>query len=251
MSPEALAPPERPLTGYQEVLDYLRREMSLGRIRVGDRLPSERKLSEHLGVARETLRQALRMLEGSGDIVVQRGSRGGAVVQSTPVDAAQSLRHVVEHQDAILDAIEFRSIVESAAARLAALRRTPEDLAALARAQANLLAADTLHDCRDFDTAFHLALANASGNREITHAVEEARVKMFRMVDVIDYEFLRDSSHAAHERVLDALQAGDAERAAAEMRAHLTTTRDEFEQIISAHGEVPSTTEPAQQTPAS
>ena len=42
MSPEALAPPERPLTGYQEVLDYLRREMSLGRIRVGDRLPSER-----------------------------------------------------------------------------------------------------------------------------------------------------------------------------------------------------------------
>lgn len=235
ISPDALVPPEKPLSGYQEVLDYLRREMSLGRIRVGDRLPAERKLSERLGVARETLRQALRVLEGSGDIVVQRGSRGGAVVQSAPIDIAQTLQHITAHKDDILDVIEFRTIVESAAARLAADRRSPTDLAALDQAQADLLAADSLHACRDHDTAFHLAIAHASGNREITLAVEDARVKMFRMVDVIDYEFLRDSSYAAHERILSAIRAGDADRAAAEMGTHLAITRDEFEHIVSTH----------------
>ena len=50
----------QPVSGYQAVAGFLRREMALGRIRPGDRLPPERKLAEQLGVSRETLRQALR-----------------------------------------------------------------------------------------------------------------------------------------------------------------------------------------------
>ncbi|MBU3994479.1 MAG: FCD domain-containing protein [Actinobacteria bacterium] len=235
IDPQALSLPEKHLSGYAEVLEHLRREMTLGRIRVGDRLPSERKLSEHLGVARETLRQALRMLEGSGHLVIQRGSRGGAVVQSVPVDQAEVLRRVVERQDEIFAVIEFRSVVEAAAAGLAAQRRTTDDVTALENAQADLLAAESLHACRDFDTAFHLAIADASGNREIALAVEDLRVKMFHSVDVIEYDFIRGSSHSAHQRILAAIREGDSERAAQEMRAHLETTREEFEHIIAEH----------------
>lgn len=227
--------PDKPLSGYADVVSYLRREITLGRLRTGDRLPSERRLSEHLGVARETLRQALRLLEGSGLIVVQRGSRGGSFVQNVPVEPEEALRRIILHRTEILDVIECRSLVETGAARLAALRRTDESLAELEAAQNELENAETLHESRDSDTAFHLAIARACGNREVLQTVENLRVKMFHMVDVINYEFIRDSSHSAHERILNAIREGDADRAAIEMELHLDTTREELDHILQAH----------------
>lgn len=235
ISADTLPPPERPLTGYAEVVEYLRRQMSLSRLRIGDRLPSERRLSEHLGVARETLRQALRLLEGSGHLSVHRGSRGGYVVQAVPIEPAEALRRILAQRSEIHDVIECRKLVETGAARLAALRRTEASLASMEAAQVELSEAETLHASRESDTAFHLAVAHACGNREISLTIENLRVKMFHMVDVIDYEFIRDSSYAAHRRILEAIRDGDPDRAAAEMEAHLSTTLEEFEQIIELH----------------
>lgn len=226
--------PAGPFGGYLDVVEYLRREMALGRLREGDRLPSERRLSEMLGVARETLRQALRVLEGSGQIVVHRGSRGGATVQEVVPDQRLLLDAVVESTDKIMGLVEFRMVIESAAASYAAERRSEDDLAALRAAQNALASAATLNECRHSDTEFHLALAKACGNEEIYRAVEEARVKMFDSIDVLGFDFLRDSSLNAHERILDAIREGDGELAAAEMRAHLAVTRTEFGQVILA-----------------
>lgn len=91
-SPEPSA--VRAIPGYQAIVDHLRREISLGRIIPGDRLPAERKLAEQFGVARETLRQALRVLEGSGQIVIQRGAAGGPVVQGVFMDPDAMLREL-------------------------------------------------------------------------------------------------------------------------------------------------------------
>lgn len=223
--------------GYLDVVDHLRREMVLGRLRPGDRLPSERKLSERLGVARETLRQALRVLEGSGQIVVQRGARGGAIVQEKLLDRRVLLDQITAHTDEVMMLIEFRGVVESAAASLAAERRSDEDLAAMRAAQNELMQAEDLSVCRHSDTEFHLALARACGNQEIYRAVEEARFKMFHSIDVLGFAFLRDSSVNSHERILEAVRNGDGERAAAEMRAHLAVTRGEFEQILREESE--------------
>lgn len=232
---DTLPLPEKPLSGYAEVVAYLRREISLGRLRAGDRLPSERRLSEHLGVARETLRQALRLLEGSGLIVVQRGSRGGSFVQNAPIEPQEALRRIIMHRTEILDVIECRSLVETGAARLAASRRTDQSLAELEAAQAELEQSETLHESRDSDTAFHLAIARACDNREILQTIENLRVKMFHMVDILDYEFIRDSSHAAHEHILSAIREGDADRAAKQMEIHLQTTREELDHILRTH----------------
>lgn len=216
--------------------EYLRREISLGRLRVGDRLASERRLSEHLGVARETLRQALRVLEGSGQVIVQRGARGGAFVQEVPVEPEEALRRMFAHKGQVLDVIECRSIVETAAARLAASRRTDSDLQALESAHTELAGSESLHSSRDSDTAFHLAVARASGNSEVSLAVENLRLKMFHIVDVIDYEFIRKTSLDAHARILGAIRDADPDLAALEMQKHLATTLEEFEEILRSHG---------------
>ncbi|MDR5700426.1 FadR/GntR family transcriptional regulator [Agromyces aerolatus] len=222
----------RPVPGYQAVVDYLRREMSLGRIQPGDRLPSERKLAEQLGVARETLRQALRILEGSGQIVVARGASGGPIVQEAVLDPNVIRQDVASRAEQILELTEFRAVVEAAACTLAADRCEDRDLAELERAQRELAAASSKAESRAADTRFHLAIAEAAGNTYLRESIEEARVRMFDPVDLVSFDFIKDSSHAAHERILEAIRSGDGAAAAEAMRAHLSTTREEFSRVL-------------------
>lgn len=227
-----LQPPAEPLQSYSAVVEYLRREMALGRLRHGDRLPSTRKLAEDLGIARETLRQALRVLEGSGQITIHLGAHGGAVVQEPQIDRDLLFEDIVQRADQVLEVIEFRQVVESAAARLAAMRRSDEDVRAMRDAQETLRGSTVLGDCRDSDTAFHLAIAKAAGNSELLRAIEDARVKSFASVDLLDVPFIHESSLSAHDRILVAIESRDAELAEQHMRDHLAETRREFEAIF-------------------
>lgn len=206
--------------------------MILGRIRPGDRLPPERQLAEQLGVARETLRQALRILEGSGQIAIHRGSRGGAFVQASMVEQWRIRQDIQERAGDIVRLVEFRAVIDSAAARFAAERRNETDLAEMDNAQAELEAAETLHESRIADTAFHLAVAQASGNHELAVAVEDARVKMFAPVDLLGFQFLKKSCIEGHALVLAAVRDRDPDRAAAEMTRHLAATEKEFELLL-------------------
>jgi GntR family transcriptional repressor for pyruvate dehydrogenase complex len=224
--------PARAASGYQGIVDHLRREFILGRLRPGDRLPSERALAEHLGVARETLRQAFRVLEGSGQIVITRGARGGAIVQASIVDPQRIRADVDALSASIIPLTEYRSIVEGAAASLAAEHHSDDDLAELTAAQDDLLSSATLDDSRHADTRFHLAIAAAAGNPVLTSAIEDARVQMFTTIDLLSFPFVKDSSYSAHAAVLDAIRDGDPERAAASMRAHLEVTREEFHRLF-------------------
>ena len=226
----------RGVAGYQAVVDHLRREFSLGRIRPGERLPAERQLAEHLGVARETLRQAYRVLEGAGQLEIHRGSRGGAVVLETLGDKTLLLSEVRAHAHDIAELIEFRTVVEAAAAELAALRRTPEQLAELESASRELDAAELLVDFRHADTRFHLAVAAAAGNTHLEIAIEDARVAMFQPVDVLDFDFVKDASVEGHAAVLDAIRAGDGARAAQAMRDHIGATRGNLNELMAGWG---------------
>ncbi len=222
----------RARSGHQDVVDFLRREISLGRLRPGDRLPAERKLAAQLGVARETLRHALRILEEGGQVQVRRGAAGGPIVQQTDPDPEALRRDILSREGSIVELTEFRAIVEAGAAGLAAERHSDDDVVRLEAAQAELEAAVTKAESRLADQAFHLAVARAAGNAMLSTAVEDARARMFDSVDLVQFEFIKESSLGAHQRILDAIRDGDATRAAAAMREHLVTTRQEFERII-------------------
>ncbi len=226
----------RRVPGHQAIIDHLRREISLGRLLPGDRLPAERKLAEQYGVARETLRQALRVLESDGQIAITRGAAGGAVVQPSPIDPQVVREELLERADEFSSLLELRVILESGAAELAALRRNAADLDEMMRAQESLLAADNLYESRRADTEFHLAIAGSTRNEWIEQAVEESRTHMFIPTDVLGFEFIKSTSHRAHELIFEAIRDGDAERAGRAMRAHISNTADEFEWLMSGGG---------------
>jgi DNA-binding FadR family transcriptional regulator len=223
----------RSVAGYQAVVDAIRRELSLGRIRPGERLPAERHLAQQLGVSRETVRQAIRVLEGSGQVVVKRGSQGGAFIQESAIDANLVRQDLQRRVPEILEHIEYRAVIECGAAALAAQRREESDLLEIEAAQAEMRGARTKDDARHADTRFHLAVAQASGNRVLASAVEEARVFVFTSTDLMPFDFLIDSSLDAHEEVSRAIAAGDSALAADMMKAHIDTTRREFLRLIS------------------
>src|ERR1700735_999220 len=118
------------------VASHLRRQIVLGELKEDDQLPSESVLMEEFGVSRPTLREAFRILEAEGAITVRRGVRGGARVQVPDVKvAARQAGLVLQYRGALLpDVYEVRAILEPAAARMAATRRTSADLTRLEEA---------------------------------------------------------------------------------------------------------------------
>jgi DNA-binding FadR family transcriptional regulator len=118
------------------VASHLRRQIVLGELTEGDQLPPESVLMEQFGVSRPTLREAFRILEAEGAITVRRGVRGGARVQVPDISvAARQVGLVLQYRSALLsDVYDVRTVLESAAARMAARRRTSADLARLQEA---------------------------------------------------------------------------------------------------------------------
>jgi DNA-binding FadR family transcriptional regulator len=112
---------------------HLRHQIANGDLRAGDTLPPESELMAHFNVSRPTLREAFRILEAESLLIVRRGNRGGAEV--TFPDLSVAARHVgVLLQlsgTTIEDVHEARTVLEPAAARMLATRRTDEDLADL------------------------------------------------------------------------------------------------------------------------
>ena len=115
------------------VAAQVRRQIVLGELKEGDQLPSESVLMEQFGVSRPTLREAFRILEAEGAIAVRRGVRGGARVQVPGIAvAARHIGLLLQYRGALLsDVYEVRAVLEPAAARMAAKRRTSADLARL------------------------------------------------------------------------------------------------------------------------
>jgi DNA-binding FadR family transcriptional regulator len=158
----ALRSPSRQ-TLVPQVIEQIRAQITAGEWPVGSRIPPEPQLAEALGVGRNTVREAVRALVHAGVLRCQQGS--GTYVTADDELAGAVARQVTEAR--LAEAIEVRRALEVEAARLAALRRTPEDLAALDDAHATREAA--WHDGRfaDFveaDAALHTTVVAAAHN---------------------------------------------------------------------------------------
>ncbi len=148
----------------------LRRQIVLGKLKQDDQLPSENALMEQFGVSRPTLREAFRILESEGAITVRRGMRGGARVQVPDIDVAA--RHVgllLQHRGTLLaDVYDVRTILEPAAARRLALRRTTADLNRLQevvdRHQASVAEPEAVISA---DREFHRLIVELCGNETL------------------------------------------------------------------------------------
>jgi len=238
MTQKSTLKPVRQIAAHELVLDQMRRSMESGQFRPGDRLPAERDMAEQLSVSRTTVRTAISILEREGLITVRRGRRGGFIVQAPDYDTDAHRDAMRRNRQAIRDAFDFRTIVESAAAELAAQRRTRSDITALRRLLGEMEGAlrtslddQTAHHVAQFqalDSAFHLGIAEAARNAQLAAAVADARWNMWIPVGSL-FGRLEPNANDQHEEILAAIEAKDSAGAMARMTEHIAGTRRTME----------------------
>lgn len=186
---------------------------------MGTRIPTEPQLVAALGVGRNTVREAVRALAHAGVLECRQGS--GTYVISTDELAPVVARRLTD--DRLAEVVEVRRALEVEAARLAALRRTDKDLAALDAALAAREAA--WHDGRfdDFvaaDARLHVAVVAAAHNRMLAELYASMSTAMQASVAQVVGAITPDR-YVDHSRLVAAIRAGDPTRAAQEAGAFL------------------------------
>ena len=159
-----------PSTVSDQVADQLRKLITSGEYKPGDRIPAERELALKLGVGRPAVREALRELKAQGLLVSGRGAQGTMVASlPTPRFAAPLSPLLGKGAERIIELMEIRSAVEIEAAGLAARRANLEDihrLSILLTTPGEVLSPEE-------DMAFHAAIAEATHNPLFERVIQE------------------------------------------------------------------------------
>lgn len=202
-----------------------------GRLTPGERLPGERQLATMMGVSRVSIRAALQLLKERGllSAVQGGGTRLLAAAQDFDPDLGQHLRIDADNLD---DLISIRAVLETWAARRAAERATPEQIAELEEAQREMAEhSSTPGRGGQEDIRFHEALAQASGSKVYQHLAIRLRDTLEAALGYQRSTLVRTPDEAQtvarqHGAVVAAIRDRDSSGAAAAMQAHLNYLRE-------------------------
>lgn len=220
------------------LVDTLVAQIESGELAPGQRLPTEQEIVAATGVSRTVVREALASLRARGLITTRQGL-GAFVAKEPPPKTFSIVPDDLESIDEVLRVLELRMGVEVEAARLAARRRTEEDLAAMRvglEALDEALASERAGSPEDF--AFHRAIAEATHNSNFTRLFDAFGSAMmprqwasFDEMDAADREKHVARMRDEHHRLLAAIEGGDAAEAQRAMRTHLSRSYARFEEL--------------------
>ena len=214
-----------------QVRDQLEAAIRRGEYAPGDRLPSERELTEMLGVSRVSVREGIRSLEAIGLVEVRHGN-GCFVLDRSRRTGRDLGRWLDLHRDEVLELILVRAPLDELAAGLAAELQDAEALARVRAAHEAFLAeidhedGPRLDKLSDLDIAFHVEIARASGSDLLYDLLDDL------------HQHLRDSRKAGfepesgpalsgreHVAIVKAIERGDPQAARRAVKKHVARVR--------------------------
>jgi DNA-binding FadR family transcriptional regulator len=203
---------------HDEVIDQVCDLINKGVLTPGQTLPSERELSQQLGVSRNSLREALRVLEARG-IVVTRHGVGRTVRDVGPLQVTDWAVTERIQTLTVREVLETRVLLEPHACALASTRRSEAELAAIKAAADHR---DTWED----NVRFHHAVAAAADNYVLEQLILQ---QMNLLQELRQRDRYPSSGHAAtliaqHQQIAQAIEERDAAQAKALMEDHLLST---------------------------
>lgn len=210
-----------------EIAATINAQVQRGELTPGDRLPSERELCELYGVSRSVVREALSQLKSDRIIETRRGS-GAYVLERDQRQSFRMQEVAIDERESLSLMMELIVTVEVAATRLAAMRRTPEDLKMIRRALIGMeyeIANDRLGDDQDF--AFHQAIVEATHNPHFialsSHLEQVARkvIRQARTNTRHQHIELIEAVQEEHQAIFDAIKTSDPDAAARAAENHL------------------------------
>jgi len=156
---------------FRVISDQLEKAIATGQLKPGDKLPSEKKLTEMFAASRSSVREAIRILEQKGLITIKRGAGGGAVVRKMDTrKMTESFSLFLQSRQVRFDQMaEFREIMEGEITALAAKRANRQDVArvkAILQNARNILdhEADNWREFYNLDIEFHIEIGRIAAN---------------------------------------------------------------------------------------
>ena len=204
--------------------------------KVGDKLPSERVLSEQFGVSRSSMREAIRGIEASGLVSSSHGV-GVFVVSNTM--QPQEHQHLLIFDDITMSELfEVRRMLEGDAAALAARRKSSSDTSEMERILTECVASSTSNE--DFvrlDIALHQAVAKAAKNRLLSRLYENLEPLLLEYSRrVISLPGRREWAHEGHVKIVEAVIEGEAENARAAAITHIQDVEKDITKFLVSTG---------------
>ncbi|WP_028923919.1 FadR/GntR family transcriptional regulator [Pseudonocardia acaciae] len=203
-----------------QVIRQLRTAVTGGEWPIGGRIPPETELAATFGVARNTVREAVRALAHGGLLEVRQGD--GTYVRATS-EVSGAVRRLCGSE--LREVLQVRRTLEVEGARLAASSRTEEELAELTellhrrdRAKARIAEPGQMAEFIRLDAEFHLAVVGSGHNTLLTELYRGLTEVVVASVATTS----GDANDIGHGRLLDAIAAGEPDRAAAEAGGFLT-----------------------------
>ncbi|MGM9532532.1 FadR/GntR family transcriptional regulator [Intestinibacter sp.] len=217
---------------YEQVIEQIQNNIMEGIFKKGDKLPSERELSEKMGVSRTSIREALRVLETMG-VIESRQGEGNFICSNVEKSLLQPLSMMFKlNNGSFSDIYELRSILEIECARLSAIRATDMDcrelFSIIEQMEQETFGENRYEVLVELDKKFHNTLSNMSKNYLIESLfstisnlfekfIEDARYKII----LFDSEQANKSLLIQHKKICESIIKKNQAMAVEAMREHM------------------------------
>lgn len=215
---------------FEEICEQIRQRLASGVLKPGDKLPAERDLAVEFRVSRPAVREALRTLEMSGVIFLQKGVKGGAFIRDgNPQLLTQSLQDLMFLGRVSLRSLaEARELITGVVIKLACERGTEADFQAIEQNIDFIAGIQDLQQRGEAGALFFRLIAQATRNEVLMMLVDS-------MGDIVRYVVDKQGRKprpelvAIRRRILKAMRARDAEAAMKNMGEYLTVIHGDLE----------------------
>lgn len=217
------------------MIEQIKQSIQLGDLNAGDKLPSERELAAALSISRSAVREAISVLQSAGTVEIRPGI-GVFLIEGKADDLILRINYILDQRSShVLELLELRQGVESQAAHLAALRADDTAKHNILQSYMKLESAVSRNEvAADEDFQFHLAVVQASGNQMLNDVI--------RLISGNFKEGLVQSRKESlsipgktrivlseHKEIMEAIAAGDAEKARLTMWRHIENVKRRFQ----------------------
>ena len=196
------------------------------------KLPSEMQLANAYGVSRPVIREALKILKARGLIDSRQGAPT-TIAEYKVEDLQKNLARISKMKNiSSTEVYAVRLALEVASARYAAQNATEEDLLALRKINEEMQKNSNDYPLlARLDTQFHVAVAQASKNTLLAFITEAFAGLLYSVIERTVDERTATDGVAFHDKIISAIEKGEAENASEIMRAHLILSLRNFEEI--------------------
>lgn len=218
-----------------KIIRQIRELITSGQLKPGDKLPPERRLAERLGVGRGNVRDAIKKLEFYG--ILKTLPQSGTLVAGIGITALEGLiSDVLKIENTDFAAlVETRVLLETESAKLAAIRRTDEDIKKIRVAlEAYAKKVKLNQPAVEEDLMFHLKIAEASKNsvlKSLMLIIIPDIIRNFLQLEVCSTDGRFYDALQEHEMIVKYIEEKNPEKAAEAMRFHLKDVLEYSKQL--------------------